>query len=201
MNSLNLPVIHPGFESLKRSGRLLHFVAAGLILTHAITHLQQPHSSPLYLGCLFLMAVDILILVFAGQNILTDMPRVNLFFRGVEFLFFLGIGLIAIFTARYLIGTVHLLLCIAYCYLLYCEMKVNTREFVGIHHTGISIPSLPEAKFFIWSQVDKIEARYDSIIINTTETSFQFDLRENLAFDEMDQIHEFCRYYLGRDKV
>ncbi|MFT3823617.1 MAG: hypothetical protein QM731_06830 [Chitinophagaceae bacterium] len=197
MNSLALPIVHPGFENLKRSGRVLHFAAAGLILAHAISHFSQPHSSPLYLGCLLLIAVDIFILVFAGGNILTELPRVNLFFRLVEFLFFLGIGITMFFEKKWLLGSVHVVLSSAYCYLLYCEKKANTEEFVAIHHTGVSIPALPENKFLIWSQVDHIDAYYDSITINTTEKTYQFDLRKNLAFEEMDQIHEFCRHYLG----
>lgn len=197
MNSLTLPIVHPGFENLKRSGRVLHFAAAGLILAHAVSHFNQPHSSPLYTGCLLLMAVDILILVIIGKNILTELPRVNLFFRLAEFLFFLGIGVTMFFEKKWLMGSIHTVLSCAYCYLLYCEKRANTEEYVAIHHTGISIPSLPESKFFIWSQVDQIDAHYNSITIDTPEKSYQFDLRKSLEFEEMDQIHEFCRHYLG----
>ena len=93
MNSLALPIVHPAFQNLKRSGKLLHLTAAALILIHAITHVIQPGGSYIYSGCLFLIAVDILILVFAAKNILEELPKVNLFFRFVEFVFFLGIGL------------------------------------------------------------------------------------------------------------
>ena len=81
MNSLALPVVHPAFQKLKRAGRFLHLAAGGLILVHALSHFNQPHSSPVYLGCLMFMAVDIIILVMAGKNIAADLPLVNLFFR------------------------------------------------------------------------------------------------------------------------
>lgn len=198
MNSLSLPVVHPSFQKLKHAGRLLHLTAGGLILVHAISHFNQPQSSPIYLGCLLLMALDIFILVFAGKNILMDMPKVNLFFRLTEILFFLGIGIMLFIDSKWVMGSLHLALCLVYSYLFYCEKKANSQEYVAIHHTGISIPSLPENKFFLWSHINQVEAQYDCITINTSaDKSYQFDLRENLAFEELDQIHEFCRHYLG----
>lgn len=198
MNSLSLPVVDPSFQKLKQSGRILHGIAGCLILAHAISHFKEPHSSPLYLGCLLLITLDIFILVLAGKNILLNMPRVNLFFRVVEILFFLGIGIHLLFNGHWVLGLVHILLSGVYSYLFYCEKKLLTDEFVGIHHTGISIPGLPEHKFYIWSKIDRIEAHYDSIIIDTSyHKSYHFHLRKNLAFEELDQIHEFCRHYLG----
>lgn len=165
---------------------------------HAISHFNQPQSSPIYLGCLLLMALDIFILVLAGKNILTDMPKVNLFFRLVEILFFLGIGITLLVEKQWAMGILHLALSVVYSYLFYCEKKLNSEEYVAIHHTGISVPSLPESKFFLWSHINGVDARYDCIIINTSSNkSYEFDLRENLAFEELDQIHEFCRHYLG----
>lgn len=167
-------------------------------MVHAISHFNQPQSSPVYLGCLLLMALDIFILVFAGKNILIHMPKVNLFFRLAEILFFLGIGITLFIESKWFMGSLHLVLALVYSYLFYCEKNVNSEEYVAIHHTGISIPSLPDNKFFLWSHINGVEAQYDCITINTsTDKSYQFDLRKNLAFEELDQIHEFCRHYLG----
>ena len=198
MNSLSLPVVHPSFQKLKHSGRLLHLTAGGLILAHAISHFNQPQSSPIYLGCLLLIALDIFILVFAGKNILIDMPKVNLFFRLTEIIFFLGIGITLFIESKWLTGSLHTILSVVYSYLFYCEKKLNTEEYIANHHTGISIPSLPESKFFLWSHINGVEAQYDCITISTSfHKSYQFSLRKNLAFEELDQIHEFCRHYLG----
>lgn len=198
MNSLSLPVVHPDFQKLKRSGRFLHLAAAGFILLHALTHAFSHHANYFYLGCLLLVAVDILILVFAGSNILKSMPKVNLFFRLVEFFFFLGIGINMILEGSWIFGIVHILLSAAYFYLFYLEKQLLTEEYVALHHSGVSIPDLPEQKFFIWTNINGINARYDSITVQTSfDKSYHFELRRNLEFDELDQIHEFCRHYLG----
>jgi hypothetical protein len=197
MNSLALPVVHPAFQKLKRAGRFLHLAAGGLILLHALSHLNQPHSSPLYLACLLFMAVDIFILVMAGKNIAADLPMVNLFFRLVEIIFFLGIGITSCIHGEWITGAGHALMSAAYGYLFMCEKRMVTEEYVALHHTGITIPSLPQSRFFIWSNIDHIEAQYDSITIAASgDKSYHFDLRHNLQFEELDQIHEFCRHYL-----
>ncbi len=196
MNPVSLPIVHPAFRTLKRSGRVLHLAAAGLILTHAITHFGNSDANPIYLGCLILIALDILILVFAVRNLLTDMPKVNLFFRFIEFIFFLGIGVEMLFRSSWTVGIIHAILSIAYIYLFYCERKINDEEYVAIHHTGITIPALPESKFFIWSQIEGIKADYRTITINTSlNKSYHFELQDTMDDNDMEQIREFCRYY------
>jgi hypothetical protein len=198
MDSLALPVVHPAFQKLKRAGRFLHLAAGGLIFVHALSHINQPDSSPVYLGCLLFMAIDIFILAVAGKNIAADMPIVNLFFRLVEILFFLGIGLACFLGNEWYTGGGHILISLAYVYLFRCEKSMLTTEYVALHHTGITIPALPDSHFLIWSHIDRIEAQYDSITIAASDNkSYHFDLRNNLQFEELDQIHEFCRHYLG----
>ena len=197
MNPVSLPIVHPAFRSLKRNGRVLHLAAAGLILTHAITHFGNSDPNPIYLACLFLIALDILILVFAVRNLLNDMPRVNLFFRFIEFIFFMGIGVEMMVRSNWVVGAIHIVLSIAYIYLFYCEKKINQEEYVAIHHTGITIPSLPESKFFIWSQISTIQADYHSITVNTSlNKSYHFELQEKMDANDLEQIDQFCRYYL-----
>jgi hypothetical protein len=198
MNSISFTIVHPAFQNLKRSGRLLHLTAGGLILAHAISHLNQPDSSVIYFWCQFLVALDIFILVFAGRHLLATVPKLNLFFRFIEFVFFLGIALLLFFERKWTMGSLHLGLSIIYIYLFYCEKNMTTGEYVAIHHTGITIPALPESKFYKWSNITSIDAHYDSITIETSlDKTYHFHLRENLQFEELDQIHEFCRHYLG----
>lgn len=198
MNSLTLPVIHPAFQNLKRNGRWLHLIAGGLIVIHAFSHYRQPNPSPVYLSCLLLIALDIFILVFAVRNLLTDLPRVNLFFRIVEALFFLIISAEMFLHNQWLIGSTHLLLFLACSYLFYCEKKLTKEEYVGIYHTGVNIPSLPESRFLLWSQINAIEATYDTIVIHTSNHgSYEFQLTQNLQFEELDRIQEFRSHYLG----
>jgi len=198
MNSLSIPVVHPAFEKLKRSGRLLHFTAGIVIISHAISHINQPHSSQLYFWCQIIFGLDIFLLVFMGRNILQSMPKVNLFFRAAEALFFLCIGILLLLKLSWVSGIFHAGISLVYCYLLYCERRVNSEEMVSIHHTGVTIPNLPDSKFLLWSHINKLQARYDSIEIETSESKhIRFDFRRNLQFEELDQIHEFCRHYLG----
>jgi len=198
MNPVSLPVVHPAFRNLKRNGRVLHLAAAGLILTHAITHFRNSDPNPIYLGCLILIALEIFILVFAARNLLTDMPRVNLFFRFIEFIFFLGIGIEMLSRSAWTVGFIHIALSIGYIYLFYCEKKINQEEYVAIHHTGITIPALPESKFFIWSQISTIKADHDSITVNTSlNKSYHFELQDKMEPEDLVLIKEFCKYYLA----
>lgn len=201
MNSLTIPVFHPAFEKLKRSGRLLHFTAAIVIVSHAISHVNQPNSNQVYIICQFILALDIILLVFLGRNILATLPKVNLFFRFVEFFFFLGVGGLLLLKASWISGIFHLAISFVYLYLFYCERKVNTEERLSLHHTGITVPALPESKFLLWSHINRLHAQYDSIEIDTSDNKqIRFQFRRNLQFDELDQIHEFCRHYLGEER-
>ena len=142
--------------------------------------------------------MDIFILVLAGKDILRQLPRVNLFFRLVEIIFFLGIGLLMLFQGHALVGVIHLLLSIGYSYLFYCERRVRSAELLSFHHTGITIPCLPDSRFLLWSNVNDVETFYDSIHISTPDERISFALRKNLEFGQVEHIHQFCKFYLGK---
>ena len=78
MNFLSLPVVQPSFQRLKKNAGSLHLVAAGLILTHAITHFEKSNHDFFYTGCLIFIAIDISILAIAVRHVLTELPQVNL---------------------------------------------------------------------------------------------------------------------------
>jgi hypothetical protein len=201
MNSLSLPVVHPAFEKLKGSGNWLHLIAALLILMHAVSHIHQQELSPVYFWCQLLIALDIMILVFAGKNFLAQMPKINLFFRMVEVVFFSGIGIIMLIAHKPVSGIFHICLGITYIGLFYCERNAVNKEILSFYHTGIDIPEIPSNKFFLWSEINSVEAHYDCIHIETSSRKkIDLNLRKNLGFEELEQIHEFCRYYLKSDK-
>ena len=114
MDSLSLPIIHPTFQKLKSSGRFLHAIAGLLILVHAISHIQSRDTNPVYFWCQFLIALDIMILVFAGRGLLAQMPKLNLFFRLVEAVFFSGIGIMAFLQENFMSVIIHLSLALCY---------------------------------------------------------------------------------------
>jgi hypothetical protein len=199
MDSISLPVVHPAFEKLKRSGSWLHVVAALMILTHAMSHFHRHESPTLYFWCQLIISLDILILVGAGRELLRQLPRVNLFFRVVEIVFFLVIGWMMLLERNWVTAGIHLSLSIAYAYLFYCEKSFRSEELLSFHHTGITVPGLPESRFLLWAHINDIKASYDSIHITTSEDkNLSFDLRQNLDFAELEGIHDFCTHYLGK---
>jgi hypothetical protein len=125
MDSISLPVVHPAFEKLKRSSTWLHLLAGFLILIHAFSHFRSKELSSLYFWCQFLISLDIFILVLAGRDILRQLPRVNLLFRLVEIIFFLGIGTLMLIQGNRWSGIFHLSLSLAYCYIFYCEKRLS----------------------------------------------------------------------------
>jgi lipoprotein signal peptidase len=197
MNALAIPIIHPAFENLKRLGGFLHFIAGLLILMNALHQLQAPSLNQLYFWCQLIIAADILVMVFTSQNIVQELPRVNLVFRLIESVIFLGAAFLLMAEKDWVMGGVLLLVSVAYAYLMYCEKKGSTVERVLIHHTGITISGIPSSRFFLWSHINGINAHYDHIVIETSfNKTYHFPFRQNLQFEELDQIHEFCRHYL-----
>lgn len=198
MDPISLPVIHPAFEKLKRYGNGWHIAAGLLILTHALSHIHSQESRPVYFWCQLIISLDIFILVFAGKDMLIQLPRVNLFFRLVEITFFLGIGLIMLSAGNLALATIHIGLSIAYTCLFYCERKLREQELLSFHHIGVSIPGLPQSRFLSWTNINAVNVNYDSIRISTSlDKDIHFEWRKNLEFAELEQIHEFCRHYLG----
>lgn len=198
MNAVSLTIIHPAFENLKRAGRLLHLLAGMAILANAFSLYRNPTINPVYFWCQLIVAIDIVLLVFLTRNLIEELPKINLAFRLTETLTLFAAAIIFFSEEWYTMSLALLLVSMAFAYLLYCEQKVNQPEILSIHHTGISLPGLPSGQFFIWSKINAIEARYDSIHIQTADKSWQFPLRKNIGFEELDQIHDFCKHYLGK---
>ncbi len=197
MNGLAISIVHPAYENLKRMGRFLHFAAALLILVNAIHQLQQPKLNHLYFWCQLIIGLDILLVVVANRNLAQDLPTMNTVFRFIECVIFLGAAAILLTETNWIMGAVLLLVGGAYGYLLYCEQKISADEMVKFNHIGITISGLPQSEFFLWSRINAIDIRYDSISIHTSDSKKKhFPLRHNLQFEELDQIHEFCRHYL-----
>lgn len=197
MNGLAITIIHPAYEQLKRMGRFFHLAAGGLILANALHQLQQPAINHLYFWCQLLVAIDILVVVFTNRNLVQELPRINAIFRFIECVIFLGAAALLLTESSWLMGAVLIMVGAAYAYLMYCEQKVSEPEMVKFNHIGITISGIPQSVFFLWSCINHIDIHYDSILIKTSDNKeLHFPLRQNLRFEELDQIHEFCRHYL-----
>jgi hypothetical protein len=199
MDSISLPVVAPSFERLKRNGVRLHSLAAILLLAHAVSHFRSENAHTLYFWCLLFISFDILLLVIAGRDLLRQLPRLNLFFRFIEVLFFFCIGVLMINKGNELTAIVHFLLTIGYGYLFYCERALRQTEMLSFHHTGITIPDLPESRLLHWTHVNGVKAGYDQVnILTAQEGQLEFSLRVNLNSDQLEHVKAFCHHYLGK---
>lgn len=192
-----LPVVHPAFELLKRSARLLHFIAASVILVNA-WHAWREHEAATILSITqVIIAADIYLLIFFAGDVLRDAPRLNLIFRLMEALAILGIS-IGLFTEGHtLFGCAHLLLSIGYTFLLYREARVIRSEGICIRPTGVMLPNFLKDAEISWCDIKAIFPQYHSICIETLRNKkIEFNLRQNLRIDELEQIDDFCRRHL-----
>ena len=193
----SLPVIHPAFELLKRSARILHFIAASLILVNAIFELQQHDVSKILCYSQMLIGADIFLLVFFGGSLLTNASRLNLVFRFIEAPALLGIAFNLMADGQNWYGGIHLLLSFGYFFLFYREWRVMRSESVDIRSTGITVPNFVRDAEISWTELKSILPKYHSIIIQTIrDKTIRFQLRRNLKIEELQQIDDFCRKHM-----
>lgn len=193
----NLPVVHPSFELLKKSARILHFIAASVIVINAI-HLMEAHNgNKVLFYAQLLVAADVFLLVFLGGSILVEAPRLNLIFRLIEILTLAGISVNLVTDGHNWLALLHLVAAASYLFLFYREWRVVRSESVDIKATGISVPNFLKDMEIGWNEIKTIVPRYQSIIIETLRNQkIEFNLRQHLKIDELAQIDEFCKKHL-----
>lgn len=193
----SLQIVHPAFELLKRSARVLHFIAASIILINALHTLQAHGGSKLLCYTQMVIAADIYLLVFFGGVLLIEAPRLNLIFRLIEALALLGIASSLITDGHNWFGLLHLMVSAAYLFLFRRERRVIRSEAVDIKPTGITIPNFAKDVEISWDEIKTIIPKYHSIIIETfCNKKVEFNLRQNLKIDELEQIDDFCRKHM-----
>ena len=193
----SLPVIHPAFELLKRSAKILHFIAAAIISMAALHQWQAHGGNKIVCGMLFIIALDIFILVFFTGEILTETPRLNILFRLIESIVLLGVSFLFFKDGHIFLGLIDLIASLGYFLLMHREVRVIKQENVNIRSTGISLPSLLKDAELSWDEVKNIIPKYHSIIIETIRNKkIELDLRKNLRIDELEKIDSFCKQHL-----
>jgi hypothetical protein len=193
----SLQIVHPAFELLKRSARVLHFIAASIILINALHLLQVHNGNKLLCYTQMIIAVDIFLLVFLGGVLLIEAPKLNLIFRMIEVLTLFGISLTLMSDGHNWLGMVHLLVSAGYLFLFYREWRVIRSEAVDIRQTGITVPNFVKDAEISWNEIKTIIPKYHSIIIETIlNKKIEFNLRKNLKIDELEQIDDFCRKHM-----
>jgi hypothetical protein len=193
----SLQIVHPAFELLKRSARILHFIAASVILIDALHLLIAHDGNKVICFTQMIIAADIFILVFLGGVLLVEAPRLNLIFRLCEALTLFGISVTLYLDGHTWYSLIHFIASGAYLFLFYREWRVMRSEAVDITATGITIPNFIKDAEIGWHEIKAIIPRYHSILIETLRNKkIEFNLRENLKIDELGQIDEFCRKHL-----
>ena len=94
-------------------------------------------------------------------------------------------------------GFMHLIVAAGYLFLFHREWRVIRSEAVDIKATGITVPNFVKDAEIGWHEIKTIIPQYHSIIIETLRhKKIEFNLRQNLKIDELEQIDEFCRKHL-----
>ncbi len=198
----SIPVVHPSFELLKRSARVLHFIAASVITVNAWHELQEHDGSSMVSITQLIIAADIYLLIFFGGNVLEALPRINLVFRLIESLALTGIGFMLIPAGHNVLSLLHLLLAGGYFFLFYREWRVVKSEAVDISQTGVTLPNFLKDAEISWADIKAIIPHYRSIVIETLRRQkIEFTLRENLKMEELQQIDDFCQKHLSNGQL
>jgi len=193
----SLQIVHPAFELLKRSARILHFIAASVIFIDALHLLIAHDGNKILCYTQMVIAVDIFVLVFFAGPLLVVAPRLNLIFRFCETLVLFGIAVTLFTDGHTWFAIMHFIAAAGYLFLFYREWRVMRSEAVDITATGITIPNFLKDAEIGWNEIKTIIPKYHSIIIETLRNQkIEFNLRENLKIDELGQIDEFCRKHL-----
>ena len=192
-----LPVIHPAFELLKRSSRILHFIGASVILVNGLYFLQEHAATKLMCYLQIIIAAEVYLVLLLGKDLLIGSAVLNIFFRVVESCALLGIGFTLISFDHIVSGYVHLFISAGYFFLFYREWRILHSESINIRQTGITIPNFMMDEEISWPEIKMIVPGYHTISIETFRNKrMQFELRKNLKIEELQQIDEFCRQHL-----
>jgi len=189
----SLSIVHPSIELLKNASRLLHFMAAAFIAINAAHQLSAHEGSSIICYTQLVIAFDIFILVFFGAGIVTGSPRVNVLFRFIEASTFLGLAFTLTMGNHPVLGVLHAVLSIVYFFLFYREWRISVSEAVELKASGITVPYFFAHAEIKWLHIKKVVAGYSSVSIETVmDEKVQFQLRNNLKIEELEQINDFC---------
>ena len=198
MSPIAVDIINPRIQSLREAGRPLHLLAALLIFANAFLYFQLPGSSKIYFWSQLIVAADILILFFAGKELLRESPGFNLFFRLAESIVFLTFAILLLYEHQWMGGMIQASIAVLYVYLFYCEKKSYAAERISIQHLGINLPGIFTDRFIPWIEINRIVADHKDFIIHlrTGNKQFHYTLTHHLSLEDLEIIQSYCRHYL-----
>jgi hypothetical protein len=198
MRPIAVEIKPPRIQSLRNAGRPLHLLAAILIIANAFLYIQYPGASRIYFWSQLIVAADILILFFAGRDLLTESPGFNHFFRLAECIVFFTFAVILLYDRQLTAGIIQSVITFLYGYIFFCERKSFGAERISIQHLGINVPGFPFDRFIPWIEINSVDADHKVLIINLRRgnKNYQFNLARHLKLEELEIIQSYCRHYL-----
>ncbi|WP_336514266.1 hypothetical protein [Pollutibacter soli] len=197
MSPIAVSVIHPDFQQVKKAGRPLHLLAAILIVANAFLYVQLPDASRFYFWAQLLVAADILVLIVAGKDLMSDSPRFNLFFRLTEVIVFSTFCILLLIRQDWIAGIIQAIVAGSFIYLFYNEKKTIDKERISIQHLGINIPGIPNDIFIPWVEITDVEiTNAEIIMITRSEKIYRYELNRELSVDDLEIISQYKGYYL-----
>ena len=171
-------------------------MAAFFIAINAFHQLAAHEGNKIICYTQFIIAADILILVFFGGGVFIATPKMGVLFRVIEAFTFMGIFLTLITEGHPWLGAVNCMLSIIYAFIAYREWRIAIAEAVELKSTGITVPNFFMDDRIKWLHVKKVVANYNSISIETVQDEkLEFELRRNLKIEELQQINDFCNVH------
>ena len=191
---LSVSIVHPAFSNLKKISPLLHFFAGLVFIAAAAYEFRMNNRTTAF--CEIVIGLDVIALAFI-RGFADESSRMNASFRLVEVIVFGGLSILALLDQSLATATLLALATGMYYYVFHCEKKMISQEKVSVHHLGVTISNFPRDKELSWEQIRQLDAHPHSITIYTHQNKIhRFEFQKAIAFDELEQIHEFCHHYL-----
>ena len=191
---LSVSIVHPQAVNLKKISPLLHFIAGLLFISGAYYEFIQDNRIAAFSEAV--IGADVLAIAFM-KRFADESSRLNAWFRLIEVIVFGGIALLAALNSSLIISSLSLAAACIYGYVFYCEHKLISKEKVEVHHLGVTISAFPGDKYIDWADIKDIKALPHTITIITQKNkNYHFEFEKGIALSELEQIHEFCSYYL-----
>ncbi len=191
---LSVSIVHPAYSNLKKISPVLHFLAGLVFLAAGAYEFRMDNRITAF--CEIVIGIDVIVLAFM-RGVAEQSSQLNASFRLIEVLVFGGLTILAILDQSWVAAATLTLATGMYYYVFHCERKTIRNERVAVHHLGVTISNFPSDKEIDWEQIRELVALPHSITIRTIRNkTHRFEFQKAIAFDELEQIHEFCQHYL-----
>ncbi len=189
-----IPIFFEPFNKQKTAARLLHLLAAFLMIANAWGDYKQPTPNLLFVIIQVAGAILVMLFAFPGIKLFSKNASTNALFRLVE----AGI----LFHAAWyfyrmnmsFMSLLQLIAAIGLIFLFFTERKIFAPCFIMIDEKGIHTPNNFGTRIIEWKDVENMMIKNDFISINTKQNQFiQYETGVVLSELEMDEMNAFSR--------